>query len=240
MKRRFVTLDDVARLDGMDVPALTAPPAGWRETRDALHQLADRVMAPARFARDGKIRLRSLPGGFGTPRVGDEGWQIRVEGTDLVVAVGEDERRRPITSLHDAAAFAGLDPSGLPDDPLAVGADGAAWLGDFYAFVLATLEDLRREAGADEPVLWPEHFDYAIAAGDERTGTQANYGGSPGDAAHAGAYLYVGPFQAQEGELWNATGFAGAELPIDALLRAADQRALALEFFRSRRAALGA
>jgi len=40
------------------------------------------------------------------------------------------------------------------------------------------------------------------------------------------------------GELWQASGFAGAELPLARLLGAADQLGAALEFFRARVAAL--
>src|SRR4051794_8336031 len=134
----------------MDAPPLTAPPEGWRETRDALHRLADKVIAPARVAIDGGFELRWVPGGFGTPRLGER--QIRTDGADLVV----DERRQAIRPLRDAAAFAGLDASALPDEPLAVDAAAAAWLSDFYAFVLAVLEDFRGESGGDDPVLWPE------------------------------------------------------------------------------------
>ena len=73
--------------------------------------------------------------------------------------------------------------------------DASRWLCDFYRFVFDVLEALRGEIGGDEPVLWPEHFDYAIVAGDEAAGSRANYGGSPGDAEHDEPYLYVGPWQ---------------------------------------------
>lgn len=222
------------------MPVLTVPPPGWTATRDALHLLADRVIAPARNAVDGDFRLRWLPGGFGTPRFGSDDRQVRIDGTDLVVAVGAQERRAPITTCRAAAEFVGLDASGLPDEPLPVDPLAAAWLSDFYAFTLGLLEDLRREVEAEEPVLWPEHFDYAIVAGDEATGARANYGGSPGDEHHPEAYLYVGPFTPREGELWNARGFSGAELPVGDLCGAEGQRALALAFFRSRMAALEA
>ena len=83
-----------------------------------------------------------------------------------------------------------------------------------------------------EPILWPEHFDIAIVIGE------ANYGFSPGDEAHAEPYAYVGPFGPVEGELWNATGFPGAELTYAELLAAPDPRAAALEFFTTRKEAL--
>ena len=198
-----------------DVRSISPPPRGWETTRDALHALAEDVIAPARKAVDGRIRLRWLPGGFGTPRFGAD-QQIRVEGDELIVAGGDSPRR----------------------EALAVDPGAARWLGELYAFVLSALEDLRAHVSADEPVLWPEHFDYAIAAGDEAAGSRANYGGSPGDEDHREPYLYVAPWMAREGELWNATGFAGAELGLGELLASADPRALALEFFLARVRAL--
>ena len=49
----------------------------------------------------------------------------------------------------------------------------------------------------------------------------------------------MGPWSAPPpSELWNATGFAGAELTYAELLAATDQRAAALEFFTTRREAL--
>ena len=216
---------------------LTAPPEGWQTTRAALHELAEHVMGPARYAVDQRIRLRWLPGGFGTPRFGADDRQIRVDGADLVYERGGDTRRAPITSCADAAALVGLDAE-VSGHALDVDPAASAWLSDFYAFVLAVLEDLREEVDAEEPVIWPEHFDYAITAGDEDAGTRANYGGSPGDEHHDEPYLYVGPWKEQEGELWNATGFPGAELGLTELLAAEDQRAHALDFFRTRMRAL--
>jgi hypothetical protein len=200
----------------MTTARLGPPPAGWQATRAALHDLAENVIAPARKEVDGRIRLKSLPEGFGTPVFGGDR-QIRIEGAELVRVQGASVTRDPIA-----------------------GADAAAsdWLARFYAFVLEVLDDLRAEIGGEEPVLWPEHFDYAIVAGDEAAGSRANYGGSPGDEHHPDPYLYVGPWEAREGELWNATGFSGAELPLEELLAAEDQHAAALDFFRARARAL--
>lgn len=201
-----------------DPRSITPPPQGWETTRDALHEVAEQVIAPARFAVDGRIRLRWLPGGFGTPRFGTE-QQIRVEGAELIVVGDGACRREPIAAVDPAAT---------------------RWLGELYAFVLAVLEDLRGHVAADEPVIWPEHFDYAIVAGDESAGSRANYGGSPGDEHHGEPYLYVAPWVAREGELWNATGFGGAELGLSELLASDDQRAVALEFMLARARALDA
>jgi hypothetical protein len=112
-------------------------------------------------------------------------------------------------------------------EPLDVDPEAAAALADWYAFG----DDVLRALGG-EPILWPEHFDIAIVIGE------ANYGFSPGDEQHAEPYAYVGPFKPFEGELWNATGFPGAELTYAELLAAPDPRAAALEFFTTRKEAL--
>jgi hypothetical protein len=112
-------------------------------------------------------------------------------------------------------------------EPLDVDPEAAAALADWYAFG----DDVLRALGG-EPILWPEHFDIAIVIGE------ANYGFSPGDEQHAEPYAYVGPFSPVEGELWNATGFPGAELTYAELLAAPDPRAAALEFFTTRKEAL--
>ena len=105
------------------------------------------------------------------------------------------------------------------------------------------LDSLRSGAAADadasEINLWPEHFDIAFEAGSEDAGARANYGASPGDDDHDAPYVYVGPWTAPtDGELWNATGFNGAELGYSELVDAEDQRAAALGFLERRREAL--
>ena len=57
-------------------------PAGYPATRIALHTLAERVVAPARHAANGKIGLRYTYRGFGTPFFGDR--QVRVEDGELL------------------------------------------------------------------------------------------------------------------------------------------------------------
>jgi hypothetical protein len=112
-------------------------------------------------------------------------------------------------------------------EPLGVDPDGAARLAAWYAFG----DEILRELGG-VPVLWPEHFDIAIDLGE------ATYGFSPGDELHAEPYAYVAPWNAVDGDLWQASGFRGAELPYAALLAAPDPRAAALEFLTTRRDAL--
>jgi hypothetical protein len=192
-------------------------PESFAATVAALHELAEAEMAPARKAVTGRIGLRAMPGGFGTPVFGDRR-RLRVEGAELVTEAGGAESRR------------GLD----------IDADASRALGDFYAFVTAVLEELARpELEPSLIQIWPEHFDVAIELG--RGDARANYGGSPGDEHHPEPYLYVGPWQAPPaGELWNATGFPGAELSYSELIAAPDQYAAALAFMRERLDALTA
>jgi hypothetical protein len=92
------------------------------------------------------------------------------------------------------------------------------------------LEQLRAEAAPDDTPsrvqLWPEHFDVAVDMGPE--GDRANFGGSPGDAAHPEPYLYVGPWDTRPrpGDFWNEP--FGASLSYSAIRRGADP----LEFLR--------
>lgn len=216
-------------------------------TREALHRLAEQVIAPARKP-DNEIALQATPGGFGTPVFEFDGkrCQVRVEGALLVARRGDCEKREPITTVAAAAElvghrlFSGEPPSGA--EPLSVDPHSAAQLGRWFGFGDAVLGVLRSEWSGDDSSeinLWPEHFDIAIEAGSEADGARANYGFSPGDADHDAPYLYVGPWSEEvSGELWNAKGFTGAELDYDELAAADDPQAAALEFCRARKAAL--
>jgi hypothetical protein len=229
-------------------PPLAPLPPRLVETRLALHRLAEQVVSPARRAANGKIGLRYARGGFGTPFFGAD-TQVRVQGTTLIVQTGDEERRAAITTLVAAAQHVGADllPGALEldDKPLAVDPAAAAFLGDWYGFAASVLEQLRAEAPADAEAsrvqLWPEHFDLAVELGAEAQKARAAYGLSPGDEAHAEPYVYVGPWVAPPaGELWQASGFSGAELSYTELLDTEAPRATALEFFRARLAALTA
>ena len=222
-------------------------PPEFAATVGALHRVAEEIVAPARKP-DNEIALRATPGGFGTPPFvfRDEERQVRVEADELVYRAGAEERRSTITSL---AAAGGLVGDLLPEDvrldeePLAVDRAAAEALGGWYALGASVLEELIAAAEpADAPSavnLWPEHFDIAIELGSEADGARANYGFSPGDGEHPDPYLYVGPWTAEvAGELWNATGFRGAELSYAELQVAADPRAAALDFCRTRQQAL--
>ena len=210
-------------LDQRPLPAparLRAVPGDLVAGRLALHRLAEDVISPARKAATGRIGLRALPGGFGTPPFGD-GEQLRVEGTELVrVGPGgaESDAREPVAG---------------------VSAEAATLLAEWFALGASVLLELRAGAApaADaSPVqLWPEHFDIAVELGAEARGARAAYGFSPGDEAHPEPYVYVSTWTPQPpGPLWNATSFPGAELSYASLLAVEDPRAATLAFLRER------
>lgn len=197
-------------------------PPNFAETRISLHKIAEAVVAPARKPEN-EISLRYTRGGYGTPffREGGADCQVRVERGELVRQRGNEETRETLPDVDLAAASA---------------------LGDFYGFACSVLEQLRADEPDGDPTpvrLWPEHFDIAFELGSEAEGKRANLGASPGDEDHDEPYLYVGPWTAEvSGELWNATGFNGAELRYSELLEAEDQRQAALDFMRVRYRAL--
>jgi hypothetical protein len=198
-------------------------PSSFGETRKALHEVADAVVAPARRPEN-EISLRYTRGGFGTPFYEENGeeCQVRVEPGGLVRQRGDLEAAEPL--------------------PPEASKDATRALGDFYGFACSVLEELRHEQPDEDPSLvriWPEHFDIAIELGSEAKGRRGNYGASPGDANHQEPYLYVTPWSAEvSGELWNATAFQGAELSYAELLDSPNQRLTALDFMRERSRAL--
>lgn len=228
-------------MNGSSLPSL---PSGFARTREALHRLAEDVIKPAREQTSGEWTLIQTPGGFGTPVFGD-GNQVWVDGAELVVGEGGEERRAPISSLAAAAELIGpgLLPepiAGLPAAPLEIDPAAAAALAAAFALGREALD--RLAAAAEEgdaptvPTLWPEHFDIAIEMGAEAAGRRANYGLSPGDDDHEAPYFYVGPWSARpSGDLWNAKGFPGAEIGYPELAAHADPVALAVEFGLARK-----
>jgi hypothetical protein len=197
-------------------------PASFAETRVALHKVAEAVVAPARMPAN-EIALRYTRGGFGTPFFERDGvdCQVRVEHGELVRQTGTEETREPLPGVDIAAATA---------------------LGDLYGLGCSVLEQLRADEADGDPSivqLWPEHFDIAIELGSEPAGRRADFGVSPGDGDHPEPYLYVAPWIAEvSGELWNATGFRGAEMAYEELIAADDHRRAALDFMRERYRAL--
>jgi hypothetical protein len=163
--------------------------------------------------RTGRIGLRRTPGGFGQPEVlTDDGrHRLRIDGTHLVVLAGDRERWQKLTTLAAAAEVAGIE-LGAPFDVftpttelhpqgrLGIDTEAAGELADWFAFVDAVLEEVRRrcrERGPSIAQLWPEHFDLAF------TVSEVNVGGSPGDEDHPEPYLYVGPWAPADGGPWN-------------------------------------
>ena len=205
-------------------------PPTFAATVAALHRVAEQIVAPARKPEN-EIALEATPGGFGTPPFEHGGveQQVRVDRVELVHDAGEEERRAALTSLEDARRLvAGLVPGGpLSGEPLDVDPEAAAALADWYAFG----DDVLRQMDG-VPIVWPEHFDIAIDLGE------ATYGFSPGDEHHPEPYAYVAPWNTVEGELWQATGFRGAELTYTDLLATPDPRAAARKFFATRKEAL--
>ncbi|MDQ1427980.1 MAG: hypothetical protein QOK39_1456 [Acidimicrobiaceae bacterium] len=222
-------------------PRLVALPATFVATREALHAVAEHVLAPARHAANGKIGLRYTYDGFGTPFYRHDE-QLRVEGTDLVAESANGTRRTPLTSLATAFAFSGVasgtttgvftpTTTRAADELFNLDPEAAHGLAEWVGFCFSVLEQLRTEMPeADRLQLWPEHFDAGLSGGNEASGAKANYGGSPGDEGHSLPYLYVGPWTPRSGGFWNEP--FGASVGYGEIVAAADQRGAALDFFR--------
>lgn len=169
-------------------------------TRRALHAVAEHVLAGPQHRSSGTIKLRVSPGGFRT-------WAepaIAIVGTEVM----RDAMAHPISgrTARELGAAVGVeagaplevygDGGGLgPDDELVLDPGTALRLTEAYARGDAALRLLAPET---EPVLWPEHFDVGIRAGD------VNYGVSPGDGYWAVPYAYVGVDPVPGDDFWNA------------------------------------
>lgn len=189
-------------------------PATHVTTRVSLHRVAEHVVSPARHAVTGRIGLRPLPGGFGTPAYGDDERVVAVQGAELVVSSAGQRRTTALTTVRAAGEFVGVEP-GAPadvyrpytpldlDEPLRVDPESAELLAEWFATGDESLRRLSSLIAEDEPSsaqLWPEHFDLGIAAAG------VNYGVSPGDERLPDPYLYVGPHDGPPatGHFWNA------------------------------------
>jgi len=225
--------------------ALRALPDDYPRSRDDYHRLAYAVVAEARRLANGRFGLRYTRGGFGTPFFGSDE-QVRVEGVFLVHQTRGGIRRHRITTLRAAAAALGIEPGdsaaehdspplGDIDAPLRVSEPVGAFLGEWFGFAFAALEELRLTPGAHDPErtqLWPGHFDPAIAMGDPEAAARATYGASPGDAVHPDPYVYVGAWESVDSDpFWNAEAFSGALLGYESLATAPDPVAAAVAFF---------
>ena len=186
------------------------------QTRLALQAIAEHVMSAARHRATGRIGLRVSAGGFATPPFPSSAGlrTLSVVGTDFLVADDDGVRREPISTLAAAAALAGIEPGAPtevytpttalePGEPLPIDPRAAAALSDWFTLADSALSTLRGDLVPLDPTeiqLWPEHFDLGFQA------AEVNWGASPGDAAIAQPYLYVGPWTPPgvDGAYWNA------------------------------------
>jgi hypothetical protein len=178
-------------------------------TRRSLHGVAELVLAGPQHRAGGGIKLRVLPGGFGTIATPD----LRVDGDQLVTLTGST----PLAgSYAELAASAGVEASRLDDvysggpkiavdDRIELDPEALRLLAD--AFVRGDAA-LRAFAPGEVPVLWPEHFDIGISL------DEINYGVSPGDDAIPQPYAYVSPWTPRPGNFWNAP-FGATRLMIE-------------------------
>ena len=133
-------------------------------SRRALHGVAELLLAGPAYARDGDIRLRPTPGGFGV-------WAQpgpRIDGVELVAGTRRIPLGGTVQALADAA---GVAPRALTDvyadgagvglaDAIEVDPEAAALLAEAFAAGDRALEAFAPDA---EAVLWPEHFDIGIS-----------------------------------------------------------------------------
>jgi hypothetical protein len=185
--------------------------------RRVLHVVGEYLLAGPQHRTSGTIRLRVTDTGFSTVREmpGTPSHLAVERGADGIDLVAEPGGRRIglAGTLGELAQALGVDaqpPQGLYtpgpaqplDVPLAYDDAAAAAVLDalrdgaqaLQAFASAHPEP---DGSAEEPVLWPEHFDVGIAL------HEVNYGISLGDDAHPLPYAYVGPWTPREGTFWN-------------------------------------
>lgn len=250
--RRFPQLTEFASAHWVGAwPRLEPLPDAYTSTVNALGQLAFYVIAPARYQEQGKLGLRYTFRGFGTPFFGSDR-QVRVQGEHLVVQEGARADEEKITTIRRAARLVGIeytekwgphwqdppDPAS-PDVPLVVDSGAVQTCSDILGFGFSVLEQIRVEAREDEkasrPQLWPEHFDAAVEIGIDDLGRRAGFGVSPGYPAHPEPFVYVSPWSKDwlHDLYWNADFFGGSILRYSELLKAEDQREMALEFLRT-------
>jgi hypothetical protein len=199
--RQLRVVEDGGMAVELDPERLATGRRGW-------HAVAELLLAGPQHRRTGTIRLRVAPGGFATTKEPD----LRVDGHHLVAG----GRRIPLdgASLAELGQAAGIDagaPQGLYRDGSGAGLDEVVRVEPAVATHLANClalgdKALRVLPGAQQPVLWPEHFDLAI------TLDEVNYGISLGDSWLGEPYAYIGPWKLPRGDFWNAPFGAGRAL----------------------------
>lgn len=221
---------------------MSALPDLFVPTRNAIHAVAEHVLGAASYATIGKIGLRANEYGFSTQDLGGRvltvSGPVLTDGTTSVLLDG--------STLRGVAAQFDVD-AGMPstvytpttplelDAPLAVDADCAVMLGEWFAAMQGVLEQLTAEVADAAPTqLWPEHFDLATSFGTAPKA--ANYGASPGDAAIPEPYCYVGPWDtawvAENEPKFFFTAEWGTAMPYSELIKASDPLAAAEGFFQ--------
>jgi ABC-type amino acid transport substrate-binding protein len=230
----------------MSTTALRRLPATYEPTVEALHRLAVYVISPAQRLANGEIIMRPSPQGFSTFEFA-AGRVVGVRADRLTI----DDAEHPITSLREAARLVGIEPDvsqqeqfdvpphGDLDEMLAVDAEAATALGDWYAFAEQALDALRADASAGDDAtivrIWPEHFDAAIDMGDGERNRRATYGASPGDRHHPEPYLYASPWAGRIDGFFSDPSFKGAALRRAQLEGSADPLRTAVQFLREAR-----
>lgn len=177
------------------------------DTRRQLRGVAESLIAGPQYRAAGTIRLAVRPDGF----VGVE-LPLSVHGTEFRWPDGATALAGRPADLAAAAAVGFGPPDGvydvvdpLPaDEELSVDASAAELL---QRCLSAGGRAIARMLPDEQPVLWPEHFDVAVAV------NEVNYGVSAGDGFHPLPYAYVGPWTPRSGEFWNAP--FGAFRPLD-------------------------
>jgi hypothetical protein len=180
-------------------------------TRRSLHGVAELVLAGPQYRATGKLRLSVVAGGFATTALTPG---LRVDGLRVAAAEGVTVAiggRTPRALGAELGVAAGR-PEGVYDGGSGVDPDETLALDPGQANVIIGALALGHEAlvafAADKtPVLWPEHFDVAIAVQD------MNFGVSPGDGYIEEPYAYVGVSSPPAGDaFWNAPFGAAAAL----------------------------
>lgn len=220
-------------------------PPSLAHTREALHQLAYFVLAPARYRRTGRMGLVPTQGGFGTPDL--DGRVLRVAGDLLVDERVDTVATATVGSIGEAARFFGEPyverwfegfgdelPPWPPEQEVGLDEEASLFVGSLYSFGSQVIDRLATEVpgGITEVWIWPEHFDLATEAGDEASGGKASFGVSPGDHAHDAPYFYVSAWgEIDRGNpFWNDPAFNGASMGYEAAAAADDPIAAVLEF----------
>lgn len=167
-------------------------------TRRQLRGIAESLIAGPQHRATGTIRLAVRPDGF----VG-VALPLGVHGTEFTWQHGAAPLVGRVGDLSDAADLSYGPPVGVYEivDPLPVDAvleldPAAAEL--VHRSLYAGGYALKQVVPEGHPVLWPEHFDVAVADGE------VNYGVSAGDSYHPMPYAYVAPWTARTGGFWNA------------------------------------